>query len=120
MQHISRHTALALLIALAACSSSPSPQERVETTERDAMQPLKTHYPDVVMGFDFHGTTADVSVDLNEEIQMDDAKENAMRAEAVRDWRAAWLRAHPHEHAKLLVRILDFRGNVTWKSTTSA
>lgn len=110
----------ALLVALVACSSQPSPEEQIETTERATMQPLKTHYPDVVMGFDFHGTTADVSVDLNEEIQMDDSTEAAMRAEAVRDWREAWMRAHPHQHARLLLRILDFRGNVTWKSTTAA
>ena len=109
----------AVLVALAGCSSQPSPQEQIETTERAAMQPLKAHYPGVVMGFDFHGTTADVSVDLNEEIQMDDTKEDAMRAEAVRDWREAWMRAHPHEHAHLLLRILDFRGNVSWKSATS-
>ena len=109
----------AVVVALTACNSQPSPDEQIETTERAVMQPLKTQYPDVVMGFDFHGTTADVSVDLNEEIQMDDAKEDAMRAEAVRDWREAWMRAHPHEHAHLLLRILDFRGNVSWKSATS-
>ena len=115
-----RLPAVGVLVLLAACSSPQSAQERAESQELAQLAPLKSQYPDVVMGFDFHGTTADVSVDLNEEIQMDDAKEDAMRAEAVRDWRQAWMRAHPHQHAHLLLRILDFRGNVSWKATTSA
>ena len=34
-------------------------------------------------------------------------------------WRSAWLRAHPGEHAKLTLRVLDFRGNVNWKQNVS-
>lgn len=119
MTHSSRYAIAALFVALCACSAQPTADERIDATERAAMQPLKTHYPDVVMGFDFHGTAVDVSVDVNEEIQMDDQAEDAMRAEAVRAWREAWLHAHPHQHARLSLRFLDFRGNTGWKSTTS-
>ncbi|HET9031226.1 MAG TPA: hypothetical protein VFN49_13720 [Candidatus Aquilonibacter sp.] len=117
-----RTRSLLLLTALlaVACSSAPTPQERAEQTERDAMAPLKQRYPDVVMGFDFHGTSADVSVDLNQEIQMDDDKEDAMRNQAVAMWRSAWMKANPGKHATLTLRILDFRGNVNWKKTTKA
>ena len=45
----------AILLLLCACSSQPSPQEREETTERDAMTPLKQHYPDVVWVSTFMG-----------------------------------------------------------------
>jgi hypothetical protein len=100
----------ALALLLAACASQQSPAQRVESIERAAMTPLKTQYPDVIMGFDFHGTSVDVSVDINAMDQMDDDKEDAMRAAALRDWRNAWLQAHPHGHAKLTMRIINFRG----------
>ena len=84
------------------------------------MAPLKEKYPDVVMGFDFHGKTADVSVDLNQEEQMDDDKEDAMRKDAVTMWRSAWMASHPRQHGTLTVRFLDFRANVTWKKSVRA
>jgi hypothetical protein len=111
--------ALALFaLAVTACSSSPSPQERIDASERNAMAPLKAHYPTVVMGFDFHGTSVDVSIDTNAEIDLDDSQDAAMRREALVDWKAAWQRAHPGEHAHLTVRILNFRGVEQWKGTT--
>lgn len=110
--------ALAVL-ALSACSA-PSPQERIEATQRDAMAPLKAHYAEIVTGFDFQGNTLNVSIDPNAALDLDDDQEKAMRAEALRDWRGAWLRAHPNEHAQLTVRIIDFRGTQYWKGTTKA
>jgi hypothetical protein len=107
---------LCAVLALSACGG-PSPQEQIETSERAAMTPVKDTYPDVVMGFDFHGPVVDMSVDLNKEIDMDDPAEAAMKADALKRWRAAWLQTHPHQHAMLTVRILDFRGTVTWKQT---
>lgn len=84
------------------------------------MTPLKDHYPDVVMGFDFHGNSVDVSVDVNSENDMDDSKDAAMKAEALRRWRSAWMQTHPGAHGTLTVRILDFRGTVYWKGTIRA
>ncbi len=109
-----------LLLTLIACNAQPSPDEQRDTTERSAMAPLKEHYPDVVMGFDFHGNTVDVSVDLNKEIDLDDDKDEALKAEALRRWRTAWLRTHPGENSTLTVRIIDFRGEVSWKGTVRA
>jgi len=117
MERIWRAAAAALFLMVTACSSAPSPQEQTENTERAAMTPLKTKYPEVVMGFDFHGPVADVSVDSNAELDMDDSVEDAMRNQAFTMWRAAWQKTHPGEHATLTVRILDFRGLVTWKKS---
>jgi hypothetical protein len=112
---------LALLFAAAlffsACSSPPSKDEQTETAERNAMTPLKQHYPGAVMGFDFHGPVVDVSVDLNGMMDLSDDEDAALKAEAVKRWRAAWEQTHPKQHAVLTVRILDFRGNVNWKRT---
>ncbi len=108
----------AALFALGACASQPSPSQQVHATERAAMAPLKAHYPDVVMGFDFHGTTVNVSVDSNQLYQMDDDKEAALKAEALRTWRTAWLDAHPHQHGTLTMRIIDFRAVEQFHSQT--
>ncbi len=112
--------AATLLLALIACNSQPSPDEQRETTERAAMTPLKDHYPDVVMGFDFHGNTVDVSVDVNNEMDLDDPKDAAMKDEALRRWRTAWMQTHPGQHGTLTVRVLDFRGQLSWKGTVRA
>lgn len=117
MSAVSRAAAAALLCTITACASAPSHHERIAASERAAMMPLKSKYPDVVMGFDFHGTVADVSVDINQEIQMDDASEDAMRKQALALWRRAWLQTHHGHHALLTVRIIDFRGGVNWKAS---
>lgn len=109
---------LVVLLAATACSSPPSPQERNHSAERDAMAPLKAHYPSVVIGFDFHGPTVNVSIDTNAEIDLDDAQDAAMHREALEDWKNAWQRVHPGEHAQLTVRVLDFRAVEQWKGTT--
>lgn len=117
MRHIAAAT---LLLTLIACNAQPSPEEQRDTTERAAMTPLKDHYPDVVMGFDFHGNTLDMSVDPNGEMDLDDSKDAAMKAEALRRWRAAWMQTHPGAHGTLTVRVIDFRGTLYWKGTVRA
>jgi hypothetical protein len=75
------------------------------------MMPLKRQYSDVVMGFDVHPqTTLIVSVDLQQYIETDDETIAAIRRDAVGRWRAAWIAAHPHQHAILHVRFIDFIG----------
>lgn len=102
-------TALALTVACAA----PSAGERAAASEVAAMAPLKQAYPSVVMGFDLRGdTTLIVSLDLQSYDEMDDDVASAMLRSAVERWKGAWLQAHPHEHAVLHVRFIDFIGRV--------
>ncbi len=77
------------------------------------MAPLKQHFPAAVMGFDFKGTTAIVSIDVNGYISTPDDDVDRMHAEAKSLWRSAWMAAHPNEHAQLTVRFIDFKGQ-TW------
>lgn len=114
-----RSVALVVLtVLLAACSSPQSPQERAEAQERAQLNDTyKARYPDVVMGFDFHGPSVDVSIDLQALISMDEDKEDTLKSDAIRAWRNAWTAAHPHEHALLTARIVDFKGNEEFRST---
>jgi hypothetical protein len=105
---------------IAACSSPPTSAENIESGERAAMAPLKTAYPDVVMGFDFHGPVVDVSIDMDGLEAMDDDVEAAMKKRAVTQWRSAWIATHPNQHGKLTIRIVDFRGNAQFTETTKA
>jgi hypothetical protein len=114
----SRSIAGVMLAFVVACSSSPSKSDQIEDQERAALAPLKAKYPDVVMGYDFHGPSVDISVDLNAMTSMDEPVEDAMKAQALRDWKSAWVTAHPGQHGVLTVRILDFRGNQESKEST--
>jgi hypothetical protein len=113
-----RPVAAVTLAFVVACSSSPSKTEQIEDQERAALAPLKAKYPDIIMGYDFHGQSVDVSVDLNAMMSIDEPVEDAMKAQALRDWKSAWLATHPNEHGLLTVRIIDFRGNQESKETT--
>ncbi|HEX8806803.1 MAG TPA: hypothetical protein VF741_07630 [Candidatus Aquilonibacter sp.] len=106
---------IALLLALAAaCSPQPTPQQQVDAQETAALQPLKTQYPDIVVAFDMKGATQlDISIDANGYISTGDNDVDKFKALAIRDWRSAWIAAHPHEHATLTLRLVDFMGR-TW------
>ncbi len=82
------------------------------------MAPLKATFPDVVMGFDFHGATVDVSIDLNGLVSMDEEAEAAMKAKAVKQWQTTWRASHPHRHGVLTVRFIDFQGHPEFTLTT--
>ena len=102
-----RNAALAVLFA--GCSSPA--QQRSDDAELAAMAPLKRHYSDVVMGFEVRPQdTLIVSVDLQTYIETDDDTLKAMQREALARWRSAWMAAHPHAHALLVVRFIDFIG----------
>lgn len=81
------------------------------------MTPLQSKYSNVVMGYDFHGPTVDVSVDLQAYTEMDDFAVDALSARTLRAWVRAWRSAHPHDHATLTVRFLDFRANLITKES---
>jgi hypothetical protein len=103
---------LASVMALfvAACSA-PAPKQQTADAEVAAMMPLKRQYSDVVMGFDVRPqTTLIVSVDLQQYIETDDETIAAIQRDALARWRAAWIAAHPHQHAVLRVRFIDFIG----------
>jgi hypothetical protein len=109
-------TAIVLLLAAAGCSSGdghPNPAD----VETGAMQPLKARYPDVVMGFDPKGRSIDVSIDLNAMMSMDEDKEAQMKADALTMWQKAWKDSNPGRHGTLIVRIIDFRGDLEAKET---
>lgn len=75
------------------------------------MNALKARYPSIVMGFDVHGgTTLVLSIDLQTYIGTDDDTIDRLKRDALADWRAAWLSQHPHEHAIVQVRFIDFIG----------
>lgn len=109
--------AAALLVG---CSSQPSAQERIATAELAQMAPLKQTYSGVVMGFDLEGDkTLIVSLDIQSYIGMDDPAADAMRRTVVARWRSAWSAAHPHAHANLRARFIDFVGKKIDEESTS-
>lgn len=109
----------ALLAALLAACSSPTPQQRTSDAEIAAMAPLKQQYSGLVMGFDVRApATLVISVDLQQYIETDDDTLKAMRHAGLARWRAAWIAAHPHAHATLHVRFIDFIGRTVATETT--
>jgi hypothetical protein len=107
--------AIALLLTLVvACAPQPTPQQQIDAKETAALGPLKAQYPDIVVAFDMKGTTQlDISIDANGYISTGDNDVDKFKALAIRDWRSAWISAHPHEHGKLTLRLVDFMGR-TW------
>jgi hypothetical protein len=110
------HLALAMLVA--ACSS-PAPHQGVEAAELASVASLKHQYPEVVMGFDIRPeNTLIVSLDLQHYIEMDDDVVAAMKRKSLTRWRSAWSAAHPHVHALLQVRFIDFIGRKVAEEST--
>jgi hypothetical protein len=108
------HARVLLTLALiTACSPHPSAQEQIGAEETAALAPLRAKYPNIVVAFEPKGTRLDISIDANGYISTGDDEVNAFKARASRDWRAAWSAAHPHQHALLTVRLVDFVGR-TW------
>jgi len=105
---------LALLLTAAACTPQPTPQQQIDARETAALQPLKAQYPDIVVAFNFKGTTQlDIAIDANGYISTGDDDVDKFKKVALNDWRSAWSAAHPHEHANLTLRFVDFMGR-TW------
>lgn len=84
------------------------------------MDQLKTKYPDVVMGFDFHDAAVDVSIDPNGMIALGEDGEAAMKAQILQRWKAAWLQTHPGAHTTVTVHLIDFRGKPYYTESTKA
>lgn len=109
-------TGVALAALVAGCSA---PAPRPEDTELAAVAPLKRAYPGIVMGFDIRDPkTLIVSLDLQQYIEADDDVIAAMKRDGLASWRSAWLAGHPHEHAVLHVRFIDFIGRKVATETT--
>jgi hypothetical protein len=110
------HLALAALVA--ACGS-PTAQQRVAAAELSDLAALKRQYPDVVMGFDLRPrNTLVISLDLQNYIEMDDDSVAALKRAALARWRSAWAAEHPHAHAVLHLRFIDFIGRKVAEETT--
>jgi hypothetical protein len=113
-----RYAASIALAALLACSG-PTPEQRVRQAELDDLAQLKQHYPDVVMGFDVRrDDTLIVSLDLQHYIDMDDDAVAALKRDSLARWRYAWVAQHPHDHAVLKLRFIDFIGRNVADETT--
>ena len=106
-----RFLARAVVATLVVACSSPSAQERTNDAELAAVAPLRTQYSGVEMGFDIRSpNTLIVSLDLQSYLDMDDDAVAAMQRNTLGHWRSAWGAAHPHAHAALHVRFIDFIG----------
>ena len=106
------------LAALVACSS-PTTQQRIQAAELDDLAALRHQYPDVVMGFDLRPrNTLVISLDLQNYIEMDDDTVAALKRDALARWRSAWAGEHPHAHAVLHLRFIDFIGRTVAEETT--
>jgi hypothetical protein len=106
-----RVLAHAVVAALAVACSSPSALERTSDAELAAVAPLRAQYSGVEMGFDIRSpNTLIVSLDLQSYFDMDDDAVAAMQRTTLQRWRSAWSAAHPHTHAVLHVRFIDFIG----------
>jgi hypothetical protein len=106
-----RAIVFAILAALLAACSPPTPQQTAADRELVAMAPLKHQYAGLVMGFDVHPhNTLVISLDLQQYIETDDDTIAAMKRDALARWRTAWIAAHPHAHGILHVAFIDFIG----------
>ena len=114
--------AVALLTAAAACSAPQSAQERAQSAEVAQLAPLKLKFPGVLTGFDIRNdTTLIVAVDVQTIIDsMEDSDQQGMKSIVVDTWRDAWRAQHPHQHATLTVRFIDYRGNKVFDGSTGA
>lgn len=103
-----------VLILGAACAPQPTQQQQIDAQETASLAALKKAYPDIVVAFDMKGTTQlDISIDANGYISIGDNDTDTFKKVALDDWRSAWTAAHPHEHANLTLRLVDFMGR-TW------
>jgi hypothetical protein len=113
-----RKLAYAAVVSLIACSSS-TPQQRIDAAEISQFSELKQKYAGVLMGFDIRPeTTLIASLDLQHYIETDDDTIAAMKRDTLARWRAVWSDAHPHEHATLQVRFIDFIGRKVAEEST--
>ena len=62
--------------------------------------------------------TVIISLDLQRYIEMDDDAVIALKRDALARWRSAWIAQHPHEHAVLHLRFIDFIGRKVADETT--
>ncbi len=111
-------SATLLVLAPVACSAPTSPKgtsQAASTTggEQSAVDALglKRHYKDVVMGTEIQGRTLVVYVDVDNLNSMDEAAEDALRAQTLGQWKRIWLRAHPRGHGTLRLSLRDYYGN---------
>ncbi len=103
-----------MLILGASCAPQPTAQERIDAQETASLAQLKKAYPDIVVAFNMKGPTQlDIAIDANGYISTGDNDVDKFKARVSRDWRIAWSAAHPHQHALLTVRLVDFMGR-TW------
>jgi len=110
----------ALAYALAGCAQTTAPKANTVTArEQDAVAPLKDKYKDVITGLDVKNRTLVVYVEPNAMYSMDEGAEAAMKAEALRRWKTAWVKEHPRQHGVLRVDVRDYFGReISTDSTT--
>lgn len=111
---------LAGVIAVASCSPAPTAQQRAHAIERAALAPLQKNYAKIVTAFDISGTRLDLAINANAYIATGDDTLSRFRAQALRDWRDGWRKAHPGKHAVLTLRLMDYINRVWATEHTKA
>jgi hypothetical protein len=107
-----RGSAALMLVLAASCAGSPTPRQQIQSTEQAALAPLKAKYPDIITAFDISGKKLNIAIDANGYIQTGDDEVDQFKKDAASAWRAAWVKAHPHEHAALTVVFTDYINRV--------
>jgi len=107
-----------IAVSMPACSPPPTREERAQAAELARLAPLKQRYSGVIVGFDFAGpATLIVSLDIQAYIGTDDDTILAMKRDVLTRWRDAWTAGHPHRHATLHARWIDFVGKTILTQT---
>jgi hypothetical protein len=114
-----RIATIALIAALLPACAPPA--RTVDDAELAAVTSLKHRYPDLISGFEIRPEeTLIVSLDLQQYIEADDDRIAAMKHDTLAGWRAAWSAQHPHVHALLHVRFIDFIGRKVAEESTKS
>ncbi len=76
------------------------------------MAPVVERYKkdQILTGFDIKGNALVAYADTEKLSEMDDASENAMKADLLNNWAATWKAGHPRAHASLSVLLQNYYG----------
>lgn len=110
----------ALVCALAGCAQTTAPKaDTVLAREQSAVSPLKDKYKDVITGLEVKDRTLIVYVEPNAMYSMDEDSEAAMKADALKRWKSAWVKEHPRQHGVLRMDVRDYLGREISTTTTT-
>lgn len=109
---------MAIAVVVAGCAGREPGAALDADAETAALAPLRAQYAGAITGFDVSGTTVKVALDLQKYDYMDSNAIPVFRRTVAEQWRKAWASRHPHEHALLTVRFIDYFGKTVATQTT--